>query len=80
MRPYWNHTMTSNQMTIISDVTPIFTTDPAAPPGNLVPVLARLLIDAARRQKLTNDGRPTMLKGVVFGSLPSSDSIGVAHG
>ena len=43
---------------------------PRCPAGQRGPRPARLLIDAARRQKLTNEGRPTMLKGVVFGSLP----------
>ena len=65
--------MTSNQMTVISDVTPIFTTDTAAPPGNVAPVLAR-------RKKLTNENEPIMLKGITFGGLPLFAPIGIAHG
>ena len=50
-------------MTLIPDVTPVFVTVPDAPARNVLPALARLLIDMARRQKLTNEGSPMMLKG-----------------
>ena len=49
-------------MTLASDVTPVFVVSTAAPPGNVVPSLARLLIDLGRRRSLTNQGRPIMLK------------------
>ena len=48
-------------MPAVPDVTPVFVADPDAPPGNVVPALARLLIDMARRN-LTNEGPPIMLK------------------
>ena len=48
-------------MQAMLDVTPVFLTDPNAPPGNVVPALARLLIDVARRN-LTNEGPPIMLE------------------
>ena len=41
-----------------SDVTPVFVTDSDAEPGNVVPALARLLIDVTR---LTTERRPNML-------------------
>lgn len=49
-------------MAIAPDVTPVFITKSDAPPRNVLPALARLLIDIDRRQKLTNDGSPIMLK------------------
>jgi len=54
-------------MTAIPDVTPVFLIDTAAPPGNVVPALARLLIDMARpsrqsQQKLTREGSLMMLE------------------
>jgi hypothetical protein len=51
-------------MTCAPDVTPVFITKSDVPPRNVLPALARLLIDMDRRQKqkLTNDGPPTMLK------------------
>ena len=49
-------------MSTVSDVTPVFVIDPNAPPGNVVPALARLLIDMDRRQKLLKDGPVIMLK------------------
>jgi hypothetical protein len=67
-------------MTVTPDVVSIFTTDPDAPLGNAVPTVARLLIDAARRQKLTNENRPMMLNGIGFGSFPWFDPAGVTHG
>jgi len=48
-------------MTVVCDVTPVFIPSPDAPPGNVVPALARLLIDL-RRENLTNRIRPTMLE------------------
>ncbi len=48
-------------MQAIPDITPVFLIDTAAPPGNVVPALARLLIDVARRN-LTNEGPPIMLE------------------
>ena len=49
-------------MPVIPDVTPVFAHDPDAEPADVVPALARLLIDMARREKLTNGGPPIMLK------------------
>jgi hypothetical protein len=49
-------------MTAKNDVIPVFVIDPSAPLGNVVPALARLLIDMDRRQKLPNDGPVIMLK------------------
>ena len=49
-------------MTIASDITPVFVTKSDVPPRNVLPALARLLIDVDRRQKLTNVGSPMMLK------------------
>lgn len=51
-------------MTAIPDVTPVFVTRFDVPPRNVLPALARLLIDIDRRQKqkLTNDGSPMILK------------------
>jgi hypothetical protein len=49
-------------MTARPDVTPVFVIDPNAPPGNVVPALARLLIDMDRGQKLLKDGPVIMLK------------------
>ena len=49
-------------MTIASDVTPVFVTKSDASPRNVLPALARLLIDMDRRQKLTSDGSAMMLK------------------
>jgi len=48
-------------MTAVPNVTPVFIIDPHAPPGNVIPALARLLIDVARRN-LTNAEQPIMLK------------------
>jgi hypothetical protein len=49
-------------MTSFPDVTPLFVTKTDVPPRNVLPALARLLIDMDRRLKLTNDGSPMMLK------------------
>ena len=49
-------------MTLTHDVTPVFVINTAAPPGNVLPSLARLLIDLGRRQSLTSQGQPMMLK------------------
>jgi len=49
-------------MTAIPDVTPLFVTKTDVPPRNVLPALARLLIDMDRRLKLTNDGSLMMLK------------------
>ena len=54
-------------MTHTPDVTPIFTTVPDVPPRDVLPALARLLIDLDRRsrqggQELPNDGALIMLK------------------
>ena len=49
-------------MTFTSDVTPVFVVNTTAQPGNVLPALARLLIDLGQRQSLTNQGRPMMLK------------------
>jgi len=51
-------------MTFTPDVTPVFVTKSDVPPRNVLPALARLLIDMDRRQKqkLTNDGSPMILK------------------
>jgi hypothetical protein len=57
-----NRTHDKPPMTAKNDITPVFITDPDAPPGNVVPVLARLLIDMDRRQKLLKDGPVIMLK------------------
>jgi len=51
-------------MIAVPDVTPVFVTDPDAPPGNVVPALARLLIEM-RRRNLTNPTQPTMLRSMV---------------
>jgi hypothetical protein len=51
-------------MTAVSDVSPVFVTDPKALPGNVLPALARLLIDM-RRRNLTNQHPPMMLRNVV---------------
>jgi len=61
-RPDLNHTVRLQPMTIASDITPVFVTKSDVPPRNVLPALARLLIDVDRRQKLTNDGSPMMLK------------------
>ena len=47
-------------MSTVSDVTPVFVTDPDAPPGNVLQPLARLLIDRMRGD-LTSERRPAML-------------------
>lgn len=49
-------------MTFAQSITPVFITKSDAPPRNMLPALARLLIDIDRRQKLTNEGSPIMLK------------------
>jgi len=49
-------------MTFARDITPVFIAKSDAPPRNVLPALARLLIDIDRRQKLTNEGSPIMLK------------------
>jgi hypothetical protein len=58
-------------MTFAPDITPVFVTKCDVPPRNVLPALARLLIDMDRRsrqdqqndqQKLTNEGSPMMLK------------------
>jgi len=57
----------THPMTHTPDVTPIFTTVPDVPPRDVLPALARLLIDLDRRsrqggQELPNDGALIMLK------------------
>jgi hypothetical protein len=49
-------------MTLAPDVTPVFVTKSDAASRNVLPALARLLIDMDRRQKLTNEGSPMMLE------------------
>ena len=49
-------------MTFAPEITPVFVIKHDAQPRNVLPALARLLIDMDRRQKLTNDGPPMMLK------------------
>ena len=62
--PNLNPTPDKPPMTAKNDVTPVFVTKSDVPPRNVLPALARLLIDMDRRQKqkLTNDGSPMMLK------------------
>jgi len=49
-------------MTLAPSVTPVFVIKHDAQPRNVLPALARLLIDIDRRLKLTNEGSPMMLK------------------
>lgn len=49
-------------MTARPEVTPVFVVVPDVPPRDVLPALARLLIDMARRQKLANEGPPIMLE------------------
>jgi hypothetical protein len=60
--PNLNPTPDKPPMTAKNDVIPVFSIDPSAPLANVLPALARLLIDMDRRLKLTNDGAPMMLK------------------
>jgi hypothetical protein len=62
-------------MTCAPDVTPVFVTQSDVPPRNVLPALARLLIDLDRRsrpdgQKLTNDGPLMMLKESSLDPVP----------
>jgi len=50
-----------SSMTAVCDVSPVFIPSPDAPPGNVLPALARLLIDL-RRKNLTNKSLPAMLE------------------
>jgi len=54
-------------MTRSCDIAPVFVTKSDVPPRNVLPALARLLIDMDRRcrseqEKLTNEGSPMILK------------------
>jgi len=49
-------------MTAKPEVIPVFVVVPDAAPRDVLPALARLLIDMARRQKLANEGSLIMLE------------------